>query len=49
MVRVSNPPIPMSGPVGEWVWPNPSNPGEVRFIPCDEREIKLWDLLKQSG
>jgi hypothetical protein len=49
MVPVSSPPDPTSGPVGEWVWPDPSNPGEARFVLRDEQEVKLWDLLKQSG
>jgi hypothetical protein len=39
----------MSRSFGEWVWPNPRKPGEARFVLRDEREVKLWDLLKQSG
>jgi hypothetical protein len=29
MVPVSSPPGPTSGPVGQWVWPDPSNLGEA--------------------
>jgi hypothetical protein len=46
MVPVSSQPGPTSRPVEEWVWPDPSNPGEAQFILCDEWEVKLWDLLE---
>jgi hypothetical protein len=49
MVPVSSPSGSTSGLVGEWVWPDPSKPGEARFVLCDEREVKLWDLVEQSG
>jgi hypothetical protein len=49
MVPVSNPSGSMSRSVGDWVWPDPSKPGEAQFVLCDEREVKLWDLLEQSG
>jgi hypothetical protein len=31
------------------VWPDLSKPGEAQFVLRDEREMKLWDLLEQSG
>jgi hypothetical protein len=49
MVPVSSPPGPTNGPVGEWAWPDPSNPGEVRFVLRNEWEMKLWVLLERSG
>jgi hypothetical protein len=38
--------VPVSSPVGEWVWPDPSNSGEAQFVLRDKREVKLWDLLE---
>jgi hypothetical protein len=48
MVPVSYPSGSTSRSVREWVWLNPSKPGEARFVLCDEREVKLWDRLEQS-
>jgi hypothetical protein len=42
MVSVSSPSGSTSGSVREWVWPDPSKPGEARFV-------LLWDLLEQCG
>jgi hypothetical protein len=39
---------PTSGPVGEWMWPDPSNLCEAQFILRTEREAKLRGLLEQS-
>jgi hypothetical protein len=47
MVPISSPSSSTNGSLGEWVWLDPSKPGEAQFVLRDEREVKLWDLLEQ--
>jgi hypothetical protein len=37
-----------SWPVGEWVWPDLSKPGEARFVLCDRQDEELWGRLERS-
>jgi hypothetical protein len=31
------------------LWPDPSKPGEARFVLRDRQEEELWGRLEQSG
>jgi hypothetical protein len=48
MVLASRSPKSASWPVGEWAWPDPSKPGEARFVLQDRQEEELWGHLEQS-